>query len=245
MTETSSVDAEEVAKFARLAGEWWDPTGQFAPLHRFNPVRLSFVRTFAARHFGSDPHSLQPFEGLTLLDIGCGGGLLAEPMARLGFSVMGADASDRNIAIAAAHAAQGGLSIAYRTTTAETLAEEGFAFDVVLNMEVVEHVADLGSYLSACGRLVRPGGLMFVATINKTIKSLAMAKFGAEYILGWLPRGTHDWRRFVKPAELAKSLSAHELPIVERSGVVMNPLTRRWSIGRDDSVTYLQFHRKA
>lgn len=244
MTETSSVDAEEVAKFARLAGEWWDPTGQFAPLHRFNPVRLSFVRTFAARHFGSDPHSLRPFEGLALLDIGCGGGLLAEPMARLGFSVMGADASDRNIAIAAAHAAQGGLSIAYRTTTAETLAEEGFAFDVVLNMEVVEHVADLGSYLSACARLVRPGGLMFVATINKTIKSLAMAKFGAEYILGWLPRGTHDWRRFVPPPILRAMLERCGLTILKSQGVSFDPLAWDWKLSEDMDVNYIVVARR-
>lgn len=244
MTETSSVDAEEVAKFARLAGEWWDPTGQFAPLHRFNPVRLSFVRTFAARHFGSDPHSLRPFEGLALLDIGCGGGLLAEPMARLGFSVMGADASDRNIAIAAAHAAQGGLAIAYRTTTAENLAEEGLAFDVVLNMEVVEHVADLGSYLSACARLVRPGGLMFVATINKTIKSLAMAKFGAEYILGWLPRGTHDWRRFVPPPILHAMLERCGLTILKSQGVSFDPLAWDWKLSEDMDVNYIVVARR-
>jgi 2-polyprenyl-6-hydroxyphenyl methylase/3-demethylubiquinone-9 3-methyltransferase len=193
MTESASIDPAEVAKFSAIAAEWWDPAGKFAPLHKFNPVRLSFIRDEATAYFGRDSRSLRPFEGLSLLDIGCGGGLLSEPMARLGFAVTGADASERNIGTARAHAAQSGLEIDYRATTAEALVAEGRSFDVVLNMEVVEHVADVTAYLNACTALVKPGGLTFVATLNKTLKSLALAKIGAEYVLGWLPRGTHDW----------------------------------------------------
>src|SRR6202012_4527513 len=177
MADFASVDPEEVAKFSRIAAEWWDPTGKFAPLHKFNPVRLTFIRGEAAARFGRNPRDLTPFAGLTLLDIGCGGGLLSEPMARLGFAVTGADASERNIGTARAHAAQAGVKAAYRAVSAEALATEGDMFDVVLNMEVVEHVADVGSYLSACARLVKPGGITIVATINKTLKSLALAKF--------------------------------------------------------------------
>ena len=201
---TSTIDPAEVAKFSAIAAEWWDPIGKFAPLHKFNPVRLGFIRDQAAAHFGRDARSLNPFEGLSLLDIGCGGGLLTEPMARLGFAVTGADASERNIGTARAHAAQSGLEIDYRATTAEALVEESQSFDVVLNMEVVEHVADVTAYLAACTALVKPGGLTLVATLNKTLKSLALAKIGAEYVLGWLPRGTHDWNRFVPPTELKR-----------------------------------------
>ena len=167
MTDSASIDPAEVAKFSALAAEWWDPAGKFAPLHKFNPVRLAFIRGQAAAHFGRDTSSLRPFEGLSLLDIGCGGGLLSEPMARLGFAVTGADASDRNIGTASAHAAQAGLSIDYRATSAEALAAEGRSFDVVLNMEVVEHVADVSAYLAACAALVEPGGLTFVATLRR------------------------------------------------------------------------------
>ncbi|HKQ10924.1 MAG TPA: bifunctional 2-polyprenyl-6-hydroxyphenol methylase/3-demethylubiquinol 3-O-methyltransferase UbiG, partial [Rhizomicrobium sp.] len=182
----ASIDPAEVAKFAGWAAEWWDPAGKFAPLHKFNPVRLGFIRAEAAAHFKRDSPSLKPFEGLSLLDIGCGGGLLCEPMARLGFAVTGADASDRNIGTARAHAHQSGLDIDYRATSAEALAAQGLGFDVVLNMEVVEHVADISAYLAACTALVKPGGLTFVATLNKTLKSLALAKIGAEYVLNWL-----------------------------------------------------------
>ena len=206
MTDTPSLDASidpaEVAKFSALAAQWWDPSGKFAPLHKFNPVRLSFIRREAAARFGRDARALAPFEGLSLLDIGCGGGLLSEPMARLGFAVTGADASEKNIGTARTHAVQSGVPVEYRAATAEALAEEGLNFDIVLNMEVVEHVADVGAYLSACARLVKPGGITIVATLNKTLKSLALAKVAAEYVLGWMPPGTHDWNRFIAPEQV-------------------------------------------
>jgi len=239
MTETSSIDAAEVAKFSAIADEWWDPTGKFAPLHKFNPVRLGFIRDVAASHFGRDSKSLAPFTGLSLLDIGCGGGLLSEPMARLGFTVLGADASDRNVKTAAAHAVSSGVPVTYRATAAETLVDEGLTFDVVLNMEVVEHVADLNSYLQACAKLVKPGGLMFVATLNKTLKSLALAKIGAEYILGWLPRGTHDWNRFVEPAKLRAMLEDAGLSIMKTQGVAFDPLRWDWQLSSDTDVNYM------
>jgi len=235
----SSIDPGEVAKFSAIAAEWWDPAGKFAPLHKFNPVRLAFIRGEAAAHFGRDARSLRPFEGLSLLDIGCGGGLLAEPMARLGFAVTGADASDRNIGTAKAHAAQLGLAIAYRATSAEPLVAEGLAFDVVLNMEVVEHVADVSAYLAACTRLVKPGGLTFVATLNRTLKSLALAKIGAEYVLGWLPRGTHDWNRFLPPAELKASLEETGLTILKIQGVSFDTLGWDWKLSSDVDVNYM------
>jgi 2-polyprenyl-6-hydroxyphenyl methylase/3-demethylubiquinone-9 3-methyltransferase len=239
MTETSSIDAAEVAKFSAMADEWWDPSGKFAPLHKFNPVRLGFIRDMAAAHSGRDARSLRPFEGLSLLDIGCGGGLLSEPMARLGFDVLGADASERNVKTASAHAISSGVSIDYRATTAEALAAEGRCFDVVLNMEVVEHVSDLDLYLHACAKLVRPGGLMFVATLNKTLKSLALAKIGAEYILGWLPRGTHDWSRFIEPPKLRAILEDTGLDIKKEQGVAFDPLSWNWKLSSDMDVNYM------
>ena len=234
-----SVDADEVAKFSALAAEWWDPAGKFAPLHKFNPVRLAFIRQEAAARFGRDAKSLKPFEGLSLLDIGCGGGLLSEPMARLGFAVTGADASERNIGTAHAHASQAGLAITYRVFTAEALAEAGAQFDVVLNMEVVEHVADVSAYLAACAKLVKPGGIMIVATLNRTLKSLALAKFAAEYVLGWMPRGTHDWSRFISPADLQKSLEEAGLNILKTQGVSFDPLTWDWRLSSDLDVNYM------
>lgn len=234
-----SIDPAEIAKFSAIAAEWWDPAGKFAPLHKFNPVRLSFLKAEAAAHFCRDPRALRPFEGLTLLDIGCGGGLLSEPMTRLGFVVTGADASERNIGTAKAHAVQSGLDIDYRAVTAEELAAEGVRFDVVLNMEVVEHVADVGAYLKACAALVKPGGITVVATMNKTLKSLALAKIGAEYVLGWLPRGTHDWNRFIPPATLQAILEEAGLTICKTQGVSFNPLTWDWVLSSDVDVNYM------
>jgi len=237
MTAAPSIDPAEVAKFSAMAAEWWDPTGKFAPLHKFNPVRLGFIRETAARHFGRQ--GLKPFEGLALLDIGCGGGLLSEPMARLGFAVVGADASEKNVKTAMTHAAGAGLPIDYRVATAESLAGEGAAFDVVLNMEVVEHVADLPGYLKACARLVKPGGLMFVATLNKTLKSLALAKFAAEYVLRWLPPGTHDWNRFVEPSRLHAMLRDAGMSVEKTQGVGFDPLNWAWKLSVDTDVNYM------
>jgi 2-polyprenyl-6-hydroxyphenyl methylase/3-demethylubiquinone-9 3-methyltransferase len=237
-----SIDPIEVAKFSALAAQWWDPVGKFAPLHKFNPVRLALIRAQAAGHFGRD--GLRPFEGLSLLDIGCGGGLLSEPMARLGFAVTGADASEKNIGTARAHAAQSGLDIDYRAASAETLLAQGLSFDVVLNMEVVEHVADVPGYLAACAALVKPGGVTFVATLNKTLKSLALAKIGAEYVLNWLPRGTHDWNRFIAPAELKRALEESGLTILKTQGVSFDPLAWDWKLSSDVDVNYMIVARR-
>ncbi|HEY4115694.1 MAG TPA: bifunctional 2-polyprenyl-6-hydroxyphenol methylase/3-demethylubiquinol 3-O-methyltransferase UbiG [Rhizomicrobium sp.] len=234
----SSVDAAEVEKFTRLAEQWWDHAGSFAPLHKFNPIRLQFIRDETAEHFDRSARTVRPFEGLSLLDLGCGGGLLAEPMARLGFAVTGCDASDETIRAATAHAEHSGLSIEYRCATAEDLAARGEAFDVVLNMEVVEHVPDVAEFLRTCAKLVRPRGLMFVATINKTLKSLALAKLGAEYVLRWLPPGTHDWNRFIAPARLKAALEDAGLQVRTTQGMIFNPLTWNWELSRDTDVNY-------
>jgi 2-polyprenyl-6-hydroxyphenyl methylase/3-demethylubiquinone-9 3-methyltransferase len=234
-----SVDPSEVEKFSRMAAEWWDPTGKFAPLHKFNPVRLKFIRETVAAHFGRNATSLRPFEGLSLLDIGCGGGLLSEPMARLGFAVTGVDPSEKNIGTARTHAAQSGASVSYRASDAEALVAEGLTFDVVLNMEVVEHVADLRGYLESTASLVKPGGLMFVATLNRTLKALALAKVAAEYILRWLPPGTHDWDKFVAPAELRAMLEDAGLKILKTQGVSFDPLGWDWRLSSDTDVNYM------
>jgi 2-polyprenyl-6-hydroxyphenyl methylase/3-demethylubiquinone-9 3-methyltransferase len=238
--EGFSVDPEEVARFSALAAKWWDPRGEFAPLHKFNPVRLGFIRDRAAARFGRDPKARQPFEGLRLLDIGCGGGLLSEPMRRLGFTVTSVDASARNIGTARAHADQQGLDIDYRCATAEQLLTEGAGpFDVVLNMEVVEHVADPGEYLRTSARLVAPGGLMIVATLNRTPRAFALAVVGAEYVLRWLPRGTHDWKKFLKPEEIRAFLASEPVEVQGPFGVAYNPLTDRWSLSGDTAVNYM------
>ena len=236
----SSIDPKEVEQFSRIAAEWWDPKGKFAPLHKFNPVRLSFIRDQVQARFGRDPKAIRPFEGLRLLDIGCGGGLLCEPMTRLGFQVTGVDASERNIGTASAHAAEQGLAIDYRATTAEDLLAAGERpFDVILNMEVIEHVADPGAYLRDCARLLAPGGLMIVATLNRTLKALALAKIGAEYVLRWVPAGTHDWNKFLKPEELRGFLDGEPVAVQGPFGVAFNPLTDRWVRSSDCDINYM------
>ena len=241
-----SVDPEEVERFSRIAAEWWDPNGKFAPLHKFNPVRLAFIREQALARFRRDPLARAPFAGLKLLDIGCGGGLLSEPMSRLGFAVTGVDASERNIAVAGAHADQVGLTIDYRCATAEALAADRKAlFDVILNMEVIEHVVDPGEYLRTCARLLAPGGLMIVASLNRTLKSLALAKVGAEYVLRWVPVGTHDWRKFLHPEEIRGYLDGEPVEVEGPFGVTFNPLSGRWARSADADVNYMMTVTKA
>jgi 2-polyprenyl-6-hydroxyphenyl methylase / 3-demethylubiquinone-9 3-methyltransferase len=238
---SGTASAEEIARFTALAEAWWDADGEFRPLHRLNPARISFVRQQVAGHFGRDAADEQPLTGLELLDIGCGGGLLSEPMRRLGATVTGIDAGAENLRIAALHAENSGLDIDYRCVLPETLAAEGRGFDVVLNMEVVEHVADLGAFLDASATLLRPGGAMVASTINRTLKSLALAKVGAEYILRWLPAGTHDWSKFVKPSELAAGLRRQGVDVRMQKGMTYNPLTDGWSLSRNLDVNYLVF----
>ena len=223
-----------------MATEWWDPNGKFKPLHMLNPTRLDYITRQIAAEFGRDLTTPLPFAGLRLLDIGCGGGLLAEPMARLGAEVVGADAAPRNIPVAQIHAQKSGLTIDYRHTTAEALAAAGEQFDVVLNMEVVEHVADPLAYLTACQQLLKPGGLMICSTINRNPKSFLMAIIGAEYVMRWLPKGTHEWAKFITPDELYDLIRKAGLDPVDRKGFVFNKLTWSWSIsGRDLSVNYV------
>ncbi len=241
----STVDAADVARFSALAAEWWDENGKFRPLHRFNPVRLAYIREKALAHFARDGAARRPFEGLRLLDIGCGGGLLCEPMTRLGFAVLGADASEKNIGTAAAHAAGQGLDIDYRATTAEALAATGERFDVILNMEVVEHVADVALFMNSCAAMLNPGGLMFVATLNRTFKAWALAIVGAEYVLGWLPRGTHEWNKFVTPGELRSAAAAGGLSVADLTGVAYNPIADVWRRSSDTDVNYLMLTTKA
>ncbi len=237
---TTTIDAAEVAKFEAMAAEWWDPTGKFKPLHEMNPCRLDYITRQIAAEFGRDLTQPEPFKGLRLLDIGCGGGLLSEPMARLGATVVGADAAARNIPVAQIHAEQSGLQIDYRHTSAEALAEAGEQFDVVLNMEVVEHVADPLAYLTACQHLLKPGGLMVCSTLNRNAKSFAMAIVGAEWVMRWLPKGTHDWKKFITPDELVDLIRRAGLDPVDRKGMVFNPVSWRWTLSdRDLSVNYV------
>ena len=236
----TSVDPDELAKFAALADDWWDPEGAFKALHQLNPLRLGFIRDRAAARLGRDPLKQRPLAGLAVLDIGCGGGLLSEPLARLGAQVTGIDASADGIAVARRHAAEVGLAIDYRETTAEALAGSGEGFDLVLAMEILEHVAEPSAFLAAAGKLVRPGGNLVAATLNRTPKAFLMAIVGAEYLLRWLPRGTHDWRRFLRPSEIARALRQEGLSVAEVTGVVYNPLSDAWHLSaRDLDVNYM------
>lgn len=240
METKQTADASEIAKFDAMAEEWWDPKGKFKPLHMLNPCRLDYINTQIRTEFGLDPKSLRPYEGLELLDIGCGGGLLSEPMARLGAKVTGVDAAARNIPVARRHAEISGLEIEYLHASAEELAGSGRAFDVVLNMEVVEHVPDPGEFLRVCASLLRPGGLMVCSTINRTGRSFALAIVGAEYVLRWLPKGTHDWNKFIKPGELFEHLRNASLDPVDSKGFVFNPLEWEWKLSASDlAVNYV------
>ena len=235
----ATVDEREVARFAALAAEWWDPRGRMGMLHKLNPTRLAYIRDTACRHFGRDPKARKCLDGLRVLDIGCGAGILCEPLCRLGATAVGADPAEANIAAARLHAERGGLTIDYRATTAERLAEAGESFDLVLAMEVVEHVADLAAFARCCAGMVSPGGLMVTATINRTLKSFALAIVGAEYVLRWLPRGTHRWDKFVTPKELEAVLERNGLCTIDERGVVYNILLDDWQLSGDMDVNYM------
>jgi 2-polyprenyl-6-hydroxyphenyl methylase / 3-demethylubiquinone-9 3-methyltransferase len=240
----TTIDPHQVERFSAMAAEWWNPSGKFRPLHKFNPVRLEYIKRQLCTIFARDFSDPQAFSGLRLLDIGCGGGLLSEPMARLGAQVTGADPSATNIEIASIHAAQSGLDIDYRAATSGELKSAGETFDVILNMEVVEHVADIDLFISECAAMVRPGGIMFVATINRTLKAWALAIVAAENILRWLPRGTHDYEKLVTPVELEAALTENRMQIQDRTGVFYNPLQDRWNLSRDMDVNYMLVARK-
>jgi len=234
-----TIDENDVARFSRLSGQWWNPHGPWAKLHKFNEVRLGYIRDRAAAYFGDDQTRPDGLRGLRMLDIGCGGGILSEPLARLGAGVVGIDPSASNITVAKTHAAEAALSIDYRDTTVEELAKTGETFDVVLAMEVVEHVADVGLFLDLAAATAKPGGLMFLGTLNRTVRSFAVAIAGAEYILGWIPRGTHQWSKFVTPHELETALKRNGLNCRETAGVVYNPFVGRFQLSNDTSVSYM------
>jgi len=235
----SSVDPAEVERFGRIAAEWWNPRGKFRPLHKFNPVRLTYIKREVALRFGRDERALDALKGLSVIDIGCGGGLMAEPLARLGATVTGVDAARTNIEVAKLHADKSGLAIDYRCATAEAVAAGPETFDVVLALEIVEHVVDPAAFLSTCAGLVRPGGLLFVATINRTMKAYALAIVGAEYVLGWLPKGTHQWEKFVTPEEIEAAVTPAGLTVLDRQGVVFHPLRDEWRLSRDLDVNFM------
>lgn len=236
---SSTIDPTEVARFERIAETWWDPKGPMKVLHRFNPVRLAYIRDEACRRFGRDPRSARSLEGLSILDVGCGGGVLSEPLARLGARVTGLDPAPTNISVARLHAERAGLTVDYRNETVESVVAKGETFDIVLAMEVVEHVADVQAFVNACAKAVKPGGCLAMATLNRTAKSFAFAIVGAEYLLGWLPKGTHEWEKFVRPDELHTALHVAGLIVSDETGVAYNPLTGTWSLSRDMGVNYM------
>jgi 2-polyprenyl-6-hydroxyphenyl methylase/3-demethylubiquinone-9 3-methyltransferase len=229
----ASIDNEEVEKFSRMAEEWWDQHGKFKPLHRINPLRLGYISEQASAHLH------RPLSELSIIDIGCGGGLLAEPLARLGAQVTGIDASEKNIRIAALHAEQSGVTVDYRTTSIEALAATGVQYDVVISMEVIEHVADVASFMAACCAVVKPGGIILVGTLNRTLKSYAMAIIGAEYVLRWLPRGTHDWSKFLTPSEIDVHFRHHGITLQQMKGMVYQPFKDIWLLSDDIDVNYM------
>ena len=235
----SSIDRDEVARFDNLAATWWDERGPMRVLHRFNPVRLAYIRDAACRHFGRDLNAPFALDGLRIVDVGCGGGVLSEPLARLGAEVTGLDPAPTNIRVASAHAEAEGVRVDYRAETIEAVVDRGERFDIVLAMEVVEHVTDMPAFVRRAAEGVKPGGLMFAATINRTLRSFALAIVGAEYVLGWLPKGTHDWEKFVTPAELARAVESGGLTVTDTTGVAYNPLGDSWRISRDTAVNYM------
>jgi 2-polyprenyl-6-hydroxyphenyl methylase/3-demethylubiquinone-9 3-methyltransferase len=235
----AAIDEKEVERFGAIASEWWDPKGKFAPLHRLNPPRLAFIRDHVLSHRGGETRSAKPFKGLSILDIGCGGGLISEPLRRLGGDVTGLDPSPETISAARAHAAQQGLEIDYRCGTAEELAMAGEVFDVVTALEVIEHVPDVSAFLGVCAQLVKPGGLILLSTLNRTAKSYALGIIAAEYLLGWLPRGTHDWQRFVEPEELRSLLASAGFADFALKGIAYNPVAGEWRLGDDTGVNYM------
>lgn len=235
----SSIDPQEISYYDRLADQWWDKRGKFWPLHRLNELRLMYLKKAICTHFGRDPEDIAPLTGLSIIDIGCGGGILSESMAKLGASVHGIDVVEKSITVARMHSQQQRLSIEYEYATAEAVSERNHKYDVVLNMEVVEHVGDLPLFMGACSRLVDEDGIMFVATINRNLQSWLVAIVGAEYLLGWLPKGTHAWHKFVKPVELVRLLDNHGLAVAATAGVRVNPLTRHFSLGKGLAVNYM------
>ncbi|MCK9907659.1 bifunctional 2-polyprenyl-6-hydroxyphenol methylase/3-demethylubiquinol 3-O-methyltransferase UbiG [Microbacteriaceae bacterium K1510] len=234
-----SVNTAEIERFSRMAADWWSPRGPMAALHKLNPVRVGYIRDEVAAHFGRDGRKLDCLKGLRMLDIGCGAGILSEPLARLGAEMVGADPAEENIEVARAHAEDGELSIDYRATTAEDLAEAGERFDVVLAMEVVEHVVDVNDFIRTCASMVKPGGLLVGATLNRTLKSFALAIVGAEYVLRWVPRGTHQWDKFVTPQEFESAIELNGLRVIGERGVVFNPFADRWQLSSDMDVNYM------
>ena len=239
----STVNKDEIEKFSKLADEWWDINGKFKPLHMFNPVRIEYILDITTAYFKIDKNKKFPLKNLRILDIGCGGGLISEPMTRLGADVTAIDASSRNINIAKAHAKKNNLKIAYLNTDPENLAQQK-KFDIILNLEVVEHVEDLDLYLESCFKLLKPKGIMFTATLNRTLTSYIKAIVGAEYVLRWLPIGTHDWNKFIKPEELEKKISDLKFSIIDLTGLSFNPFFKEWKRTKDFSVNYILVAQK-